>query len=80
MRQGTTSEVPPFRQEDLGLQKMRKNPERRPSRAKQAAEKRLLERFHNSHTLAGVVQGGIFLRKMPLESSDFWGTAIVEPL
>jgi hypothetical protein len=30
-----------------------------------------LERFHNSHTLAGIVQGGIFLRKMPLDSSAF---------
>jgi hypothetical protein len=29
------------------------------------------ERFHNSRALSGIVQGGIFLRKMPLESSGF---------
>jgi hypothetical protein len=32
---------------------------------------RYLKRFHNSRALSGIVQGGIFLRKMPLEGSDF---------
>ncbi len=32
---------------------------------------RALERFHNSRGLSCVVQGGIFLWRMPLESSDF---------
>ena len=30
-----------------------------------------LERFHNSHAHAGSVQGGIFLRKMPLDGGGF---------
>ena len=30
-----------------------------------------LERFHNSHALSGIEQGGIFLRKMPLDSGGF---------
>src|SRR5208337_630682 len=30
-----------------------------------------LDRFQNSRALAGIVQGGIFLRKMPLESIAF---------
>ncbi|MGB6687295.1 MAG: hypothetical protein WBE76_05585, partial [Terracidiphilus sp.] len=30
-----------------------------------------LERFHNSRVLFGVVKGGFFLRKKPLEGSGF---------
>jgi hypothetical protein len=30
-----------------------------------------IERFHNSRALSGIVQGGIFLRKMPLDGSGF---------
>src|ERR1022692_2393537 len=30
-----------------------------------------LERFHNSRALSGIVRGGIFLRKMPLDVSGF---------
>ena len=30
-----------------------------------------LERFHNSRALSGIVRGGIFLRKMPLDGSGF---------
>jgi len=30
-----------------------------------------LKRFHNSRALSDTVQGGIFLRKMPLESFGF---------
>jgi hypothetical protein len=30
-----------------------------------------IERFHNSCALANFLQGGIFLRKMPLGSSGF---------
>ena len=36
-----------------------------------AAGNLCLERFHNSRTLSDAVQGGIFLRKMPHESSGF---------
>jgi hypothetical protein len=29
------------------------------------------ERFHNSHALSGIEQGGIFLREMPLYGGEF---------
>src|SRR5271157_3874949 len=31
----------------------------------------ILERFHNLRALSGIVQGGIFLRKMPLDGGGF---------
>ena len=39
-----------------------------------------VERFHNLLALAGVVQGGFFLRKKPLERRWLRGAAIVKPL
>src|SRR5271157_4052218 len=39
--------------------------------AQRLIEYHLLERFHNSRSISSMVQGGIFLRKMPLDGSGF---------